>query len=159
MSRMNYYLNIFEDNIIAIFLLFATGLITLNVILRYFFGWGIYWSVEMVRYLIIWLTFVGASVHVRKGTNLSIDLIEKNMNKKQLRILKIFYGIVGLLFSLALTVFGISIIKGTIHFQQMSPALQIPMFIPYLSIPLGFGLCSIRYIQDIISSIRGREDE
>lgn len=159
MSRINYYLDIFEENIIALCLLFATGIVTLNVILRYFFGGGIYWTNEIVRYLIILLTFVGASVHVRKRSNLSIDLIKQNMNKKQLRILKVFYGIVGLLFSLVLVVFSISTIKRVIHFSQLSPILQIPMFIPYLSIPLGFGLCSIRYIQDIISSIHGREDE
>lgn len=159
MSRINYCLNIIEDNIIAICLLFSTGIITLNVILRYLFKGGIYWSDEMVRYLIILLTFVGTSVHVRKGTSLSIDIIKLHMNKKQLRILKIFSGIVGLLFSLALTVFSISIIKRNIHFPQMSPMLQIPMFIPYLSIPLGFVLCSIRYIQDIISSMYGKEGQ
>jgi len=158
MSRINYYLNIFEENIIAICLLFSTGLITLNVILR-LFGLGIVWSDEMVRYLIILLTFVGASVHVRKGTHLCINLIQLHLNKKQLRILKIFHGILGLLFSLVLVVFSIFMIKRIIHFPQLSPALQIPMFIPYLSIPLGFSLCSIRYIQDIISCIRGRGDK
>jgi C4-dicarboxylate transporter DctQ subunit len=157
MSRISHYLDIFEDNIIAICLLLATGMVTLNVILRFFFGAGISWSDELVRYSMILITFVGASVCVRKGSHIAVDFIQIYMNKKQIRILEIFINTVGVIFSVMLTVFSIAIIKRNIEFPQLSPALQIPMYIPYLTIPLGFGLCAIRYTQRIISDISRKE--
>lgn len=147
-----------EEVIVGFCLLFSTLLITINVILRFFFGAGISWNDELVRYLIIVLTFVGSAICVRTGKHISIDLISNRLNKSQRNYWLLFVSIVGLIFMFAVAVFSLRLIANNFRFPQLSPALQIPMWIPYLSIPIGFGLSSIRYVQEILYAIDGIRD-
>lgn len=142
-----------EEIIVGSALLASTLLITINVILRFFFGAGISWSDELVRYLIIVLTFVGSAICVRTGKHIAIDLLSGRLkgNKRNYHMLLI--NISGLIFMLAVAIFSIKIIQNNFKFPQLSPALQIPMWIPYLSIPIGFGLSSVRYVQEILYAI------
>jgi len=156
MERNKYSLKMLdkiEEIIVGFCLLASTLLITLNVILRFFFGAGISWSDELVRYLIIVLTFVGSAICVRTGKHISIDLLSGRLKGNKRNYLMILINIIGLIFMLAVAIFSLKIIQNNFKFPQLSPALQIPMWIPYLSIPIGFGLSSVRYVQEIIYNI------
>ena len=156
MERNKYSLNKLdkiEEFIVGFSLLASTLLITINVILRFFFGAGISWNDELVRYLIIVLTFVGSAVCVRTGKHIAIDLLSGRLKGNKRNYLMLFINIVGLIFMLSVAIFSIKMIQNNVKFPQLSPALQIPMWIPYLSIPIGFGLASIRYIQEILYAI------
>jgi len=155
-GKINDRLNKTEDAMVGIIMLVTSFMILINVILRYVFRSGIRWSDEMVRYLMILLTFVGCSICVRTGTHISVDLLLTVLKSegRGKKILQYFIYLVGLLFSLLIAYFGVQIVTHNIANPQLSPALQIPMYIPYLSIVIGFGLSVIRYLQLLLKNNR-----
>lgn len=156
MERNKYRLkrlDTIEESIVGFSLLASTLLITINVILRFFFGAGISWNDELVRYLIIVLTFVGSAVCVRTGKHIAIDVLIDRLKGNKRNYLLIFINTVGLIFMLSVAIYSLKLISHNFKFPQLSPALQVPMWIPYLSIPIGFLLSSIRYVQEILYTI------
>ncbi|RYD05908.1 hypothetical protein N752_06600 [Desulforamulus aquiferis] len=49
---------------------------------------------------------------------------------------------------------GLDHIEMMLNLPQTTPALQIPYFIPYLILPIGFGLISLRVIQDLYKQVK-----
>jgi len=50
-----------------------------NVVLRHFFDSGINISEELSRFLFIWLTFLGATVAMRHGEHLGVDVVVRRL--------------------------------------------------------------------------------
>lgn len=50
-----------------------------NVVLRHFFDSGINVSEELSRFLFIWLTFLGATVAMRHGEHLGVDVVARRL--------------------------------------------------------------------------------
>jgi len=55
-----------------------------------------------------------------------------------------------LIFSAILIVWGVSLCQEIKTFNQVSAAMQLPMYIPYLAVPLGGVAMSLRLIQRIL---------
>ena len=73
--------------IVVMFLMSAISVIIfVQVICRYVFNHSLYWSEEVGRYLLIWITFLGASVGVKRYSHIGIDFL---YNKSPLFIKKI----------------------------------------------------------------------
>ncbi len=95
---------------------------------------------ELARYLLIWLSLLGAAYVTGKDEHIAIDLLSKKMNSTANVILK---NSLVLFFSLSVLVFGgIYLVTTMLALQQLSATLQIPMGYIYLVIPLsGFIMC------------------
>ena len=57
-----------------------------NVVLRYGFNSGITISEELSRWLLVWLTFLGAIVAVREHTHLGVDTLVRKLSPMGKRI-------------------------------------------------------------------------
>ncbi|MFA5028834.1 MAG: TRAP transporter small permease [Candidatus Methylomirabilota bacterium] len=112
-----------------------TVLVFLTVIYRYFLLAPISWGEEMARFLFIALSMFGAALAMRDGAHFRITILADKFPPALLRATEV--GI-GLLTSLVL---GIVMVKGwgltLLNQNQESPALGVPMSIPYLAVPLG----------------------
>ena len=56
-----------------------------NVVLRHFFDSGINVSEELLRFMFIWLTFLGAIVAMREGGHLGMDMVVRKLSGRTLR--------------------------------------------------------------------------
>ncbi|MCM3760943.1 TRAP transporter small permease [Alkalihalobacillus oceani] len=149
MQLLNRLLNRLEEVVIGSAILIVSLLILVNVVLRYLFGTGINWTEEMVRFLMILVTFVGASICVRQGSHISVDFLFNLLKGKAKKWLTLCIYLICVIFTASMAWYSLEIIQQNMRFIQKAPALQIPMYIPYLILPLGLSLCTIRYIQEI----------
>jgi len=138
-----------EEIIIAISILFATILILVNVALR-LMGSGITWSEELIRYLLILVTFIGMSVCARDGEHVSIEFIPQMLKGKANTILMVVINSVSLIFSIMLTWYSFQLFQFSWKTGQLSPGLGLPIFLIYAVTPLSGLLVTIRYFQQII---------
>jgi len=140
------------ENVIAgLMLLFATGLLTVNIILRFFFNSGLPWAEELIRYLFIWITFIGLAICTRNDSNIRVDVLLNIINKKAGVIINILVALISMAFLAFLTKAGVELVQFNIERGQFSPALEWPMYIVYISIPIGCALAFIHYIQYILN--------
>jgi C4-dicarboxylate transporter DctQ subunit len=65
----------FEETVIALLLGAMTIITFANVVLRYGFGTGLIWGLEMVTFLFAWLVLFGVSYAVKVTAHLGVDAV------------------------------------------------------------------------------------
>lgn len=142
-----------ENTIAALFLAFGMGLMFYQVLSRYFFGFSIFWAEEMVRYLIIWSNFIGASIIVKNNEHVSVTFFIDKLSEGRQAVINQATNILSACYSLFLLVTGISLVREAfINGAVSDTRLETPMFIPYIIMPLAGLLITCRYIQRILKN-------
>lgn len=142
-----------EEGFIASALLLTTLITFASVVLRYVFSFGVAWSEELVRYLMIWITFVGIAVAVRRGTSINMDFFARFGGPRVRRALWLTQHLIGLVFAAALLYWGIEIFRSSLGSVRISPALGVRMAWVHLIFPLAGLLISLRYLGVLWSTV------
>lgn len=151
---LNKILTYFENTLIVTGLLSVTFVLFINVVLRYIFKSGIVWAEEYARYAIIWIVMAGSGAAVRENMHMSITaLVDVTKGRTFHFVINMFVLVVSLIFSLFLVYAGIRLTLSMIANNQLSPALEIPLWWIYISIPIGGVLMTIRYIQSFFKQL------
>lgn len=119
-----------------------------QVICRYVFNHSLYWSEEVGRYLLIWITFLGASVGVKRFAHIGIDFLYNRTSGIFRKILDFIIIILGIFFAAIICYFGYKFAYFA-RFQK-SAALLMPMTIPYASICVGGFLMLLHFFANFI---------
>jgi len=142
------------DKILGWILVVIMGTMVLNVlwqVLTRFLGFPSSFTDELARYLMIWLGLLGAAYVSGKKMHVSIDLISAKLSEKGKRNLSSLISIIIAIFSLlALVIGGFRLVYITFDLGQNSPALQVPLAVVYMIIPVS-GILIIYYkISDLL---------
>ena len=140
-------------------IIFASLLLFVNVVMRYVFLLPIYWAEELARYLMVWMIFIGASQVTKFGGHVAVDIVPRFLSKRANTILTIIVNLICILFCILLAYFSFKQMLRVKVAHQVSPAMELPMWIAYLSIPLGTVLMLIRYVQHICLRLQGKTVE
>ncbi|MCR4429630.1 MAG: TRAP transporter small permease [Tepidanaerobacteraceae bacterium] len=125
-----------------------------QVVLRYFFHTGLPWAEELVRYLMIAMTYIGAAVLTKEGSQISMTLIEDIFpyTKKWLHLIQYIFTIIFYVIITYLAILALNLAQ-----TQKSPAMGLPMSVIYAVIPLSTIFMVIHLIIKIYDSIKGGE--
>ena len=143
------------DKMLGATLAIIMGVMVINVLwqvfTRFVMGTPSSFTDELARYLMIWVGVLGAAYISGRRMHVAIDLLPTKLNKEGQVKLKIFINCIIILFCLfALVGGGFRLVYITFTLGQFSPALQIPLSVVYLVIPIS-GILIIYYkISDII---------
>ena len=139
------------ENFLAVVTLGSVSIIIFcQVVSRYCFNYTPMWSEELSRYLIVWSIFIGVSIGVRKNQHIGVDALIRFLPHKLKVASEVLLNLIGIAVICVLVYISIGYIKDTIEYEQLSPAMRIPMYIPYIAMPVGLSLSVIRFIQDIV---------
>ncbi len=86
-----------------------------QIFFRFVLDSPLVWSEELVRLLVVWMTFIGAAVICWDGRHLSVDVLFVRLPGGARRVLRIFNCTVALLFLGILVWFSIPIVELTMH--------------------------------------------
>ncbi|GAJ03541.1 unnamed protein product [marine sediment metagenome] len=127
------------DNITEIILWMGLGLIlfavVFHVIGRYFFGKTYMGTMELIRYTMIWTSILGASNAFTSGEHIGMEFLRNKVSKRTWSRISLLANILLCIFLIAMLIGGIKL--SFINWNQISLGMQIPMFYPYLAIPVG----------------------
>jgi C4-dicarboxylate transporter DctM subunit len=112
------------------------------------------WTEELSRYIFIWITYLALSVAIKKRSSIRIDIIHDKIPERWQNASWIMVDTFFLILTLTICWTGWSQIERLIEFPQHTTALGIPYIIPYLVLPLGFGLMSLRLLQSLFHQTR-----
>ncbi|MFO7263166.1 MAG: TRAP transporter small permease [Bacillota bacterium] len=143
-DRINRLLKV----IVIICLVISLVAITCQVLFRYIFHQPLSWTEELSRYLMIWITFLGASLAVRYQRLIKLEIIYMLISDRGKKWVLILAGFLSCFFYAILIVFGYLILDTVV--MQHSPALHISMAIPYAAIPVGGILMLVNTIASLI---------
>ncbi|MBR4746979.1 MAG: TRAP transporter small permease, partial [Desulfovibrio sp.] len=107
------------------------------------------WTEELSRYVFIWITYLALCTAIRKRSSIRVDILYDMMPARWQNISWILVHLCFLLLTVVIAVTGWSQIDRLLTFPQYTPAMRIPFLLPYLRLPIGFGLMSLRLVQDL----------
>jgi TRAP-type transport system small permease protein len=108
-----------------------------NVALRFLTDASILWVEEVSRYLMIWLTFLGAGLVLRYGGHVGIDTLQEAL-PRQAAVIR--GGIVAILLAFFAFMIVVGLRYAVLAWGQTTPVLGIPVGAVYLAMPIGFAL-------------------
>jgi len=129
------------NRLAAIGLLAAMALMVFaNVVLRGLTDHSILWVEEASRYVMIWLTFIGAGPVLRYGGHIGIETLHERLPRQAPRLRAL---IVVLLLGFFVFMTWIGTRYALLTWGQTTPVMEIPIGAVYLAIPIGFALLAV----------------
>lgn len=149
-----------EEGLVAGFMAAATLIIFLAVLHRYSLGvswlWpytralSFTWAQELCIYLFIWMAKFGAAYGVRTGIHVGVDVLVRKLSERRQRFFVQLGLAAGACFTFIVAGLGTRFVVFVHESGQVSPDLELPMWIVYLAIPLGSGLMCYRFVQVLV---------
>ena len=146
--RLDRILTAFEEWSIFIAVMVALLSLFVSVVLRYGFNYSLAWSEELVREVIIYTTFIGASVAVRQRSMIRIDASVQLLPRLKVP-LTLFSQLMTLVFAGVMVIYGSKMALLQLQTMQKTIILQIPYVYLYAILPLMGVLMLIRTLQVI----------
>jgi TRAP-type transport system small permease protein len=124
----------------------------LQVLFRYLLQQPLFWSEELPRYLLIWMSFLAVALAQKRDAHINITLCLAPLSARARRVLKIVTDAVVLAFLGVLIYSGGLVTSITAHHR--STALQLPMGLVYAALPIGAILMSVYLTLQIADGVR-----
>jgi len=107
------------------------------------------WTEELARYLMIYISFIGASTGIKKWNNINVDFFIGKLPKSFQKAISVLIKLAVLVLIIAIGILGYRVFP-TVGRRQFSATLNIPMLIPQLSIIIGCVLMTLQLIGVLI---------
>lgn len=112
------------------------------------------WSEETARYLLIWLTFLGACLAYHRGRHIAVSVLADALPPHGRRICQGLIALVTIAFMAVLLQVGLDYMA--LQSFQQSAALRIPMSVVYVVMPLSAAIMAYMALTDLLEAILGQ---
>ncbi|MEI7541714.1 MAG: TRAP transporter small permease subunit [bacterium] len=153
LKLINY--NLYRLIKIAVVLLFMILLIlsAAQIVLRLIFHSGISNAEGMMRYLVLWVAFLGACLASYKGRHISLDVVSKALKKLNKNLIVFLISTVSFVILSFLFKASVDFIISEISGSQS--IFFVPIWVLETVIPFTFFFMALVYLQSIIVSAKG----
>jgi len=143
-----------ENGFLGLILMIMTVLVLAQVYFRFFTEGSLTWSEELSRFLMIWMTFLGSVVALRRNEHIQIDNLIKSK-----RVSNGVRTVILILRSCLMIGFLVSMFYGTLTLMQItgfqrSPSMGLSMTYVYAVIPISSLFMVIYALIDLIKNTR-----
>ena len=128
------------------------------VFIRYVLVGSTAWQTEVVTFSLVAATLLGSAWVMKERGHVSIGLVTEYSPLPVRRIMLVLADFVVLLFALIMFWKGFELTLEASHGNWTSDSIyEFPMWIPYLSIPVGFGLLALQCVACMIKVWQDRD--
>lgn len=150
MKKLIDLYNAVEEKLLVYSLAFTTLLLFLQVIMRFVFNNSLSWSEELARYIFIWEIWLGSSITFRENKHIKVEILYAIVKTEKAKaIVDILADVILFIFCTVLLVEGADLVLSMHNRGTMSPAMRIPLWIVYLSLPVGLLAVCCRIVGQI----------
>lgn len=143
-ERVDEAIGRMEQTLLVVFLGFIILVAFSQIVLRNFFSTGLDWGDSLVRNLVLWIGFIGATLATKEGKHINIDVVSRwlpTLGKNMVALVTHFFSFC---ICCLLTYAALKFIKNEVQMENMT-FLSIPVWIPELILPMTFGLMTFRF--------------
>jgi TRAP-type C4-dicarboxylate transport system permease small subunit len=139
-----------ENVLVTIFLTSMILVAFLQIVLRNFFSTGIDWGDSLVRYLVVWVAFIGAAIATKEGKHITIDILSRWFSGPGRIAMQAVTDLFSVVICGLLTLAGVHFINfeaqmgGTVFFR-------LPVWVPEIIIPITFALMTLRFALNFLN--------
>jgi TRAP-type C4-dicarboxylate transport system permease small subunit len=140
----------FEETLLTIFLIIMVLVMGYQVAMRYIFNNSLPWSEELTRYLFVWSAFISIGYCIKHHSSIKIDQILHLLPAVVQKVILLLTKIISLGFFAYVLRYSFNVVQSTISSGQLTPALQLPMYIVHYAAVVGFGLAVYRILESFV---------
>ncbi len=133
MERLSRLCNKAAEKALLVLGLTMAVVVICQVFSRYVLNHSLFWSEELARYLLVWLSFFGASVAYYRNAHPSMDLLYARIPVSSQRLSRIVVHLLCLVFFLLMLWYGCAF--ALFVKNQTTPALSLPKWTIFSIIP------------------------
>lgn len=133
-----------EQTLIVTFLSFMILIAFLQIVLRNLFFTGLDWGDSLLRNLVLWIGFIGATLATREGKHINIDVVSRWLPSLGKNIVTLITHLFSFLICCLLTYAALKFIKNEAQMGNRT-FLNIPAWVPEMILPMTFGLMTLRF--------------
>ena len=142
----------------VLLLLAAVFVVCQLVVVRYILVESAIWQHEFVTYSLIAATFLGSPYVLLTYGHVNVDLVPHYLPPVARRWLAVLASTLGLMFCAYITWQGFWFFwEAWVDGRTAGTVWNPPLWVPYLTLPLGMGLVCLQYVAQIIALVRGIE--
>ena len=130
--------------------------VVLAVIGRYVFGRSLTWTEEVPRYLLIWISFLGAAACVARREHVGFDVLFNKLPFDVRRWLGAAIGVLILAFGWNMFRYGIVFVKD--FGPDMMETIPFTNYWYYIVLPISGALLLLFSLKNIFDAFRGRHE-
>ena len=137
----------------ALMLLAICTIVFAGVFFRYFLHIGLGWTEELSRYLQIWMTFVGATVAVKRWSHFQLTIVNQWIPAGALRYTRMFAILVVMTLAAVMIKNGLEITR--VSWNQTSAIMGWNIGYLYLVVPMSGALMEFFALRHLLAAWRG----
>jgi TRAP-type C4-dicarboxylate transport system permease small subunit len=126
---------------------------TITVFTRYILNFVPSWSEEIPRYLLVWITYLGAALAVNYKEHISLDIFFNLMPVRGRQIGRLILNGLIAIVGVIMFVFGIGLLRQ--FGDDLMESIPVKTFWLYLAIPISGGLMILYVIRQTWKGILG----
>jgi TRAP-type C4-dicarboxylate transport system permease small subunit len=151
-KRIAYIFKNLEEIICGTFLVSMVLLVIVNVLLRFFFSYSIFWAEEVATICFVWAVFIGGAATYKNRMDIGIDILITKMPEGVQRAVR--FGVDVLLLAINGYIFYMAIVFTKISFVKPTAVLGVSSAVVNSALIVGFGLITLHTIRFMIADIR-----
>jgi TRAP-type C4-dicarboxylate transport system permease small subunit len=149
-DRIDEKISRVEKVFVAILLTMMILIAFFQIVLRNFFDTGLSWGDSLVRYLVVWVGFIGAAIATKEGKHINIDVVSRWLTGPESHYIRLVSHFFSAVICGLLTLAAIKFIR--FEAQMGGTAfLELPIWVPEIIIPVTFGLMTLRFAVQFLS--------
>jgi C4-dicarboxylate transporter, DctQ subunit len=154
---MTKRLGVIEDWLAGAALAICFGTVSLELFSRVVIGYSFRWSEELSRYLLIWLTYLGAAGAARDGLHIRITFVLDRLKQRSRRTIELITLALCTSFCVGMTWFGFHLVMDSYNLGLMSAdsTLAVPIWVFQTIVPIGFIVMAVRLMTRAWFLLRG----
>lgn len=132
-------------------IIMATNTIA-NVFGRYVFNQSIYFSEELNEFLMVIVTFMGLGYATRKGIHIRMSAVYDQLPPRAKKAAMILIALTTAVVMAVLAWYALEYVQKVANRGRVTPALQLPLYLTYIWVIVGFALTAIQYLLTAIKN-------
>lgn len=133
-----------EQTLIVTFLGFMILIAFLQIVLRNFFSTGLDWGDQLLRNLVLWIGFTGATLATKEGKHINIDVVSRWLPSLGKNVVTFIIHLFSFFICCLLTYATLKFIKNEVQMENRT-FLNIPAWLPEMILPITFSLMTFRF--------------
>jgi len=119
-----------------------------QVIFRFVLHASLPWSEESARYIMVWISLLGASIGVRRKAHIGIEAVVMLLKAPLRKTASVVATSIAAIFFAGMVYYGLGVLRVVVN--QISPAMEISMAIPYGSLIIGGALMLLYSLEELL---------
>lgn len=144
-ERLDGLLAKVEQTLLVCFLALMMVTAFTQIAVRNLFGIGLTWSEPLVRYLVLWVGFLGAALAVREGKHITIEVASLWSSARDSRSLRAISHTASAVVCALLAYAAARFVRDEAQIGGET-FLALPVWVPELIVPFTFAVMAMRFL-------------